>query len=710
MNIMNLVLRFSLLSVLFLFSCKSNTDTHFLTVETTVISFSPEQGKQVISCSSDAKVEVVSSHPSWCTAIVVAFQNNIEIEISVLRNSGVARTAYLTLTAGNAEAVQIEVRQDSEAPYINIIETDLQFDSPSSLRNVTVISNVDFKAISSAPAWCTVDVIETGFARSLSISVTQNAGISPRTAQIAIAAPGIDQIVIRVNQKGFFEIMPEMTVYGWVGSNNTGLPGVVVSDGFEVTVTDANGVYYLPSEKTHGYVFISIPGNYEVPVVDNIPQFFQSLKAGASTVERVDFELIPVNNDKHAVIVFTDVHLRNAGHNEIHQFNTYCLPDMNSLIDSYQTDGTKTYALALGDIIDGGSRYANFGLTDYKNVIKGLNTCIFNVKGNHDQPPSSNYFEAKQPWKDIVGPLYYSFNLGKAHYVVLDNFEHDWTQRIIEEQFEWLTKDLAHVADKSAPLIIAMHNPLYNRPDVNNIATVRGNGQQLITILNNFGFTNVIVLGGHLHTMSKFDPPAYPGLKSHTLAALCGYLWMTRNWTDVHICAEGAPGGYVVYEIDDKNVQWYHKGIGFDRDYQFRSYDRNSIHLTAEVYAPAANPSFAAINVPLIAAPYHIESAENEVLINVWGYDTGWKIEVMEGAESLPVTRVRIKDPLSLVNYEFQRLNLGFFDDGSHFSTNFFKVNAKSPISTLHIKITDRFGNVYTETMTRPKELTVNSI
>ena len=36
-----------------------------------------------------------------------------------------------------------------------------------------------------------------------------------------------------------------------------------------------------------------------------------------------------------------------------------------------------------------------------------------------------------------------------------------------------------------------------------------------------------------------------------------------------------------------------------------------------------------------------------------------------------------------------------------------FKVTASSANSTLIIKVTDRFGNVYTETMTRPKTFDV---
>ncbi len=47
-----------------------------------------------------------------------------------------------------------------------------------------------------------------------------------------------------------------MTVKGQVYSDGEGIPGVVVSDGYEVTVTDEQGVYYLPSQKKIGFVII----------------------------------------------------------------------------------------------------------------------------------------------------------------------------------------------------------------------------------------------------------------------------------------------------------------------------------------------------------------------------------------------------------------------------------------------------------------------
>ena len=529
-------------------------------------------------------------------------------------------------------------------------------------------------------------------------------------------------------------VKPGMSVYGWIGSNNVGLPGVVVSDGFEVTTTDANGVYYLPSQKRHGYVFISTPGNYEAPAVNNIPQFFKRLKASPNIAERADFILTPVDNDRHVVLVFGDTHFDygNAFNSPVfvpdimEQFEQ-CLADMNSVIDSYHAAGIRTYLLTVGDMTRESRWYLPdkpFNLNDYAKVMNRFNTVSFNVKGNHDNDQySQGDWAGEQAWKDIIGPTYYSFNLGKVHYVVLDNViwenngacegvvgDRSNKGTITDYQIEWLKKNLETVADKSAPLIISMHIPLYDRPNASNQADFAymecGEGQQLVDCLD--GFTNVLVLSGHTHLNSRYTPTEYPWLMSHQIAALGGNVWITgqKGWTQNNICPDGSPGGYGVYKIDGKDVQWYYKGVGFDKNYQFRTFDRNSINITAERYAPAANETFAA-KVPALAEPYHTPSNDNEVLINVWGYDADWKVEVTEGAENLPVTRISAKDPLFMISNEIMGANKNMvpYANAVHTST-FFTVNAKSPTSTLYIKVTDRFGNVYTETMTRPKELT----
>jgi hypothetical protein len=509
---------------------------------------------------------------------------------------------------------------------------------------------------------------------------------------------------------------PGMNIKGVVYSNETGIPGVVVSDGYEVTVTDANGFYYLASEKKTGYVFISVPGNYEVPNTENAPQFFKRL-SGGSAVEQKDFPLSPVNNEKHVVVAMADMHLANRT-SDLAQFGAF-LTDVNSVIGAYKASGAKVYGLTLGDQTWDAYWYSNnFTLTHYLTWMNKIDCPVFNIIGNHDNDPYyANDWQAEQAYRNIIGPTYYSFNLGKVHYVVLDDIEYvntggaagvvgerNYNDRITADQIAWLKKDLATITDKSTPVVVAMHIPLYRMPNVSNNASYQlVNGAEFTACLA--GFSKVHVLSGHTHINYSAEPSA--AVMEHNVAAVCATWWWTghTNQAGNHICKDGSVGGYAVWEINDKNLQWHYKSIGYDKNYQFRTYDLNTIQITPENYAPSANTTYAA-KLPEFAGSYANANSNNEVLINVWGYDKEWTIEVSEGATPLPVTRVSVKDPLHIISYEAKRLNANA-DPTSSFVTDptshIFKVTASSPSSTLNIKVTDRFGNIYTETMTRPK-------
>src|SRR5690606_17689152 len=119
-----------------------------------------------------------------------------------------------------------------------------------------------------------------------------------------------------------------MTVKGVVYVGGKGLANVVVSDGIEVTKTDSNGIYYLPSAKNNGYVFVSIPGNYEVENKLSAPLFYKTVNPSSTEVEVKDFALTAVNNEKHVVMAMTDFHLANRN-NDISQFEEGLLKDVN---------------------------------------------------------------------------------------------------------------------------------------------------------------------------------------------------------------------------------------------------------------------------------------------------------------------------------------------------------------------------------------------
>lgn len=107
--------------------------------------------------------------------------------------------------------------------------------------------------------------------------------------------------------------------------------------------------------------------------------------------------------------------------------------------------------------------YSNrYDLSKYLITIKSVDLPIFNCTGNHDNNPyCADDWQAEQAYKDIIGPTYYSFNLGNAHYIVLDNIQYintgasqgtigkrNYNKKLTEEQLSWLKKDLATVTDK----------------------------------------------------------------------------------------------------------------------------------------------------------------------------------------------------------------------------------------------------------------------
>ncbi len=510
-----------------------------------------------------------------------------------------------------------------------------------------------------------------------------------------------------------------MTIKGVVYCNGAGIPGVVVSDGYEVTVTDDEGRYYLPSQKETGFVFISIPGNYEVRVEGNIPQFFKRLSSSENTVEQKDFSLFAENNEKHVVLPMADWHLANRN-NDLDQFTGKVLPDVNGIIDTYKADGYKVYAITLGDLTWETFWYdTHFGLKEYIPYMNKLNCQVFNTMGNHDNDPyRTGDFSTSEKYRDIIGPTYYSFNLGKIHYVVLDAVVYlnsggaegkvgsrNYHERIASEQLEWLKKDLSNIKDKSTPVVIAMHTPLYKNPEIdangNQINQIDlANGNALLDCLKNF--STVHVISGHTHINYSVEEERF--LMEHNTAAVSATWWWTgRNgYANNHICTDGSPGGYGIWEINGRDMQWYYKSVGYKKDYQFRTYDLNKVRITAAEFAPNSTDSA----LEEYVGSYGQNNINNEVLINIWNYDNKWKIEVTENGEKLEVRRVKDLDPLHIISYEAFRLNAGKSLTGSFVTSktsHLFKVVASAPDTSLDIKVTDRFGNVYYEKMVRPK-------
>lgn len=510
-------------------------------------------------------------------------------------------------------------------------------------------------------------------------------------------------------------------VYGQVASQGKGLSGVVVSDGIEVTRTDENGIYRLQSQKKHGYVFVSVPSGYE-PLTDGVlPRIHRQLTASKETAERADFSLVPAEGqDNSTILVMGDIHLARRTEDR-KQFKDF-IDDVNAYLPTRA--GRRIYGLTLGDLAWNTYWKVNtYGFAEYLqdiNNIKGLT--IWQTVGNHDH--SIYYpgdFDTVREFKSLIAPTYYSFNIGQVHCIVMDDidctkqqtaekdskgnacYKHEYDNRLVSEIVAWLAKDLQYV-DKGTPLLIAMHAQLHGDDGNRHYWYDQSSYTELMALLKTYD--QVQLFTGHSHVMYNVDKLSTDHIFEHNAGAVCGTWWWSGYETPgVNIGKDGAPGGYTILDIDGKEFKWQYKGTGFPTDFQFRTYDRNCIHLTADTYTVSATDDNKKV-FDSYTSIWKEASSDNEVYINIWNWDPSWTVEVTEEGGALTVERRTAgeSDPLHLIAYTAKRLNknasLSFPTDANK---HLFKVRASSATSTLVIKVTDRFGRVYTETMERPK-------
>lgn len=494
------------------------------------------------------------------------------------------------------------------------------------------------------------------------------------------------------------------SVYGTVLCDGVPVSGVVVSDGYECDQTDKDGYYQLQSLKKHGYVFISVPSGYTVAADGALPVFHRYLNEDASRLERVDFNILKdEGQENHTMVILGDIQL--AGINDdFAQFSKF-VTDLNDHMEADQS--RKFYGLTVGDMSY--DRYwlsKGVDLYDYLSEIGRLNDIpVYNTIGNHDHEQMSiGDFYSAAIYKVVIGPTYYSFNIGEVHYIVLDNIECTnpgtgditYNEKLVQEQIQWLKKDLSYIP-KQTPVVVALHSPVFR-----NDASASGRMENYDLLVEALSGRNVHYMTGHTHVMYNVEKP---NQYEHNVGAICGTWWKTgQEIPGIHISTDGTPGGYLLLDVNGTDFKWRFKAIGRSTDYQFRSYDRNEINLSRQAAIPNANDEYAAKFLSAASA-YCTESNANEVILNVWNYDSRWKIEVKEDGKSLNVRRFTGKDPLHFL-YSAKRVDRNKSADFSSNNNHMFKVTASSQTSTLEIKVTDRFGNEYVETMTRPKAFT----
>lgn len=514
-------------------------------------------------------------------------------------------------------------------------------------------------------------------------------------------------------------------ISGHVTCDGTGVAGVPVSDGVEVVTTDANGYYSFTSAKKFGYVFYTVPRGYEPKFQDNFnPQFWQQLTSSDTTVaETHDFELSNTGTDSYTMIIAADAHLAKRNSDRSQYQNGY-IAALKREKNVASFNGRKIYSMILGDLTWDLYWYSNnYNLSNFMADQKsmGYPVPMFSVIGNHDNDGAVAYttdaetdFKTSEPWRTIVAPDYYSFNLGKVHYVVLDDVYYlnqdlggsytnsmagarNYNDYVTQEQLTWLKKDLALV-DKSTPLVIALHIPGWK---LNSSFATSGQVSNIASVADIVkDYATVHFVSGHTHVNYNAHPSSYPNMMEHNIAAICATWWWTGKLTGKDICKDGSPAGYSKWEIDGDSINWQYTNITSTNNNQVRLYDMNTVKqfMSSDATAQAMTTAYSAV-------PTYSSYASNVVLANVYAYDNGWQVQLYEAGTPLIGTRTTEKDPLHVLAYDYARykangsLTSDFMTSNNSHTFRSVASTANLPITA---KVTDSFGRVFYQTIQRP--------
>jgi len=432
------------------------------------------------------------------------------------------------------------------------------------------------------------------------------------------------------------------TIKGKVSNGDRGIAGVVVSDGYSVVLTDKKGGFKIDTHPDATLVWLSTPSGYEFLAEQSIARHYHQLEEGAV----LDFKLkkLAQDDNHHKFIIWADPQVRNK--KDVQKMMETSVPDTLAHIKSLGTE-TPIHGICVGDMIWDFQEF----FADYNKAVAMMGIPFFQTLGNHDMDYRKGGDETSDvSFKATYGPTYYSFNRGKAHYVVMDNVRYLGTDRdydgfFTEEQLSWLSKDLQHVA-KDQLLIINVHIPVYNGVK---------NSADFYKVLD--GFNNVHVMSGHTHYNAN---NISNGVYEHNHGTVCGAWWTGP------VCEDGTPRGYAVYEVTGNELKWYYKSTGKSKDEQLKIYlDRLE--------------------------------GQTRMIANVWNWDPEWKVEYFLDNKSMGLLKnEKGYDPLAVKLYKGDELPAGRHFPEPKETDHLFVARFEPSVKVVKVVATDRFGVQYT--------------
>ena len=126
-----------------------------------------------------------------------------------------------------------------------------------------------------------------------------------------------------------------------------------------------------------------------------------------------------------------------------------------------------------------------------------------------------------------------------------------------------------------------------------------------------------------------------------------------------------------MYEVSGSDIKWYYKSVGHDRQHQLRSYPKGSV-------------------------PTH----PADVVANVWNWDPQWQVVWYEnGVRQGEMRQQTGLDPLAVQLQAGDQLPAKHKWVDPTMTDHLFFATPSAGAKEIRIEVTDRFGQVYTDTV-----------
>jgi len=513
-------------------------------------------------------------------------------------------------------------------------------------------------------------------------------------------------------------------------SEGNGLEGVVVSDGLHCVRTFHDGTFYLQSDpaKTK-FIYVSTPSGYMPPVQAGLPKFYKllsSVSPADGVYDMGTFTLNAVENpDRYTLLITADPQPRSNSWN----LDKTAFKSLEICEDLYQElkdvaggiSGRQVYGICLGDIVHESMKL-------YSNYVNGLSTTGFptyNIIGNHDNDPSAADDDGgAAPWESYFGPRNYSFNIGKFHFVMLDNLimKKDagdggqltaYDQGLTDEIWEWLCADLSYVPT-SSKLMVCAHSPMFKQLSGSERTNTAKHGPDYGDLINNY--SEIHAWAGHSHVGFNYIYPEdhrHRRVQVHTLARSTGELWTNEY------LASGTPRGFTVVEVDGEEVTWRFHPTKYERPSWIGAstgYTSVRPSYPSKDWTISSGKAYMKVGGAQLDESYQMHAyprgayGDNYVYANIFLWDEKWGLPVFtpDGGEPVEMERWTAEDRYDLADYEmrthyktYSKLMKGYSGyktvDTDRILTLFrttTEVGATPNSGT--VSVTDRFGNTYT--------------